>query len=123
MSAQPSDTCLFCGITRQEVNATRMRDGYTLGCGIESNTEAGFDYEELSPRHRWAAWRDLELHRMGIKPEAFEKYRNSRAFSIQYAACEDTVIGHLPSEGTEEDRQVFGTSKGQCITCGKKDVA
>ena len=36
--------CLICGISRSVVDAVRNREGYTLGCSIESNTEAGFYY-------------------------------------------------------------------------------
>ena len=75
--------CLICGISRVEVDAVRKREGYTLGCGIESNTEAGFYYDELSPRHRWRPWKDSELTRMGIKPEVVEHYRTAQALISQ----------------------------------------
>lgn len=124
MSARKSrsDTCLICGVSEAEVKRVRSKDGYTLGCGIESNTEAGFDYEELSPRHRWRQWNAAELQSAGIKPEVWDKYRLSRADYLMWAACEDRVRGHVLSDGSEEDRYFFGTEAGQCITCGKKDL-
>ena len=110
-----SECCLICGISKAEVVAVRNREGYTLGCGIESNTEAGFDYEELSPRHKWKPWSDRALAVSGIKGEAFEKYRNARADSLRYAACEDTVRGHNYAEGASE----YGLEDGECWDCGK----
>lgn len=92
----------------------RKRDRYTLGCGIESNTENGHDYEELSPRHRWAPWRDAELVRMGIKPEACERYRTADWPTIQYAACDDTQRGHVYV--TESDG--YSPPVGTCWQCG-----
>jgi len=111
-------TCLYCGISEAEVIATRNREGYTLGCGIERSTESGLDYEELSERHRWADWKDAELDRMGIKPEAYEKHRRSTIFNIQWAACDDTKRGHAPA--TYDDvTEMFANYTGQCIACGK----
>lgn len=92
----------------------RSREGYTLGCGIESNTENGFDYDELSPRHRWAPWRDAELLRMGIRPEAFVRYRTAAAHAIQYAACADTKSGHVYV--TKDDP--YSPAVGTCWKCG-----
>lgn len=109
--------CLICGITRAEVQAVRSRDGYTLGCGIESNTENGFDYEELSPRHRWAPWRDAELDRMGIRAEAFERYRTTMEAGVRYAACADTKRGHVIA--TDDDVREWGYGVGQCLACGR----
>lgn len=110
--------CLICGTTREEVDAVRRRHGYTLGCGIESNTEAGFDYEELSPRHRWSPWRDSDLDRAGIRPNAFSKYRTATHAEIQYAACEDTKQGHVQAS----DELGLGLEPGQCFLCGKNGV-
>lgn len=106
--------CLICGVTEAEVVAVRNRDGYTLGCGIESNTENGFDYDELSPRHRWKPWRDAELGRMGIKPEAYDRYRMTMEAGIRYAACIDTRRGHVYV--TEADR--YSPPAGTCWGCG-----
>ena len=108
--------CLICGITRAEVDAVRSRDGYTLGCGIESNTENGYDYEELSPRHRWAPWRDSELDRMGIRAEAFDRYRTTMEAGILLAACVDTKRGHIYV--TEHDK--FSPPVGTCWGCGAR---
>ncbi|MBK0419980.1 hypothetical protein JD276_13160 [Leucobacter sp. CSA1] len=110
--------CLICGITRQQVQYVRNREGYTLGCGIESNTEDGYDYEELSPKHRWAPWRDKHLAEMGIKPEAFDRYRTEIAAGVAYAACEDTVRGHNYNRG---DSKEFGVANGECWVCGKHE--
>lgn len=109
-------SCLICGVSRAEVDATRRSKGYTLGCGVESNTESGFDYEELSPRHRWAPWTDRHLAVWGIKPEAFDKYRESVEMGIRYASCEDTVRGHV--RATSGDSELFGFPVGTCIGCG-----
>lgn len=109
--------CKICGISEAEVIAVRNRDGYTLGCGIESNTEAGFDYEELSPRHRWALWRDRELDLMGIKAEAYGRYRESDWSSIQYAACDDTKAGHY---FVKEPNEFLSLPVGTCMACGKR---
>jgi hypothetical protein len=98
------------------VDAVRARDGYTLGCGVESNTENGHDYEELSPRHRWKPWRDGELDRMGIKREAFDRYRTSALPSIQYAACDDTKRGHVwVTQGDD-----YSPPVGTCWQCGAR---
>jgi hypothetical protein len=111
---------LICGVTEAEVTATRSRDGYTLGCGLESNTENGFDYEELSPRHRWAPWRDSELNRMGLKPEAFDRYRSTMESGIRYAPCDDTKRGHVYP--TRRDVADFGLDASRCWGCGAKPV-
>ena len=110
-----SRECKICGISEAEVVAVRNRDGYTLGCGIESNTESGSDFEELSPKHRWVPWRDLELDLMGIKPEAFARYRESILFGIQYAACDDTKRGH---RYVEEPDALHLIPVGTCLGCG-----
>lgn len=107
-------SCLICGVTEAEVVAVRNRERYTLGCGIESNTENGFEYDELSPRHRWAPWRDSELDRMGIKPDAFDRYRLTMVAGIQYAACADTKPGHVYV--TEADP--YFPPVGMCWKCG-----
>lgn len=115
------DHCLICGVSRAEVDAVRRRDHYTLGCGIESNTEAGYDYEELSPRHRWRPWSDRQLAAMGIKREAFEKYRDADSMSIQWAACDDTVRGHQVVKNADPEMLRFaGLKIGQCHLCGKQ---
>lgn len=114
------DNCLICGISRAEVDAVRHREGYTIGCGIESNTEAGFDYEELSPRHRWRPWKDSELTRMGIKPEVVDRYRTFTIFELQYAACEGTVHGHTPA--SSEWAEFSGMKEGQCLKCWKEQA-
>lgn len=114
-------SCLFCGVTEAEVNDVRRREHYTLGCGIEHNTENGFDYEELSPRHRWAPWSDRELDRMGLKPEAYDRYRTTIMAGIQYADCEDTKLGHFYPEDYEQPHP--GLPSGECWNCGKKRVA
>ena len=107
-------TCLFCGISETEVKAVRNREGYTLGCGIESNTENGFDYDELSPQHRWKPWGDKNLAVMGIKPSAYDKYRTAIAQDIGFAACEDTIRGH--NFAVADDAE-FYIKEGQCWSC------
>lgn len=116
--------CLFCGVSEDRVLSVRRRDGYTLGCGIESNTESGFDYEELSERHRWADWHDAELARLGLKPEVFDQYRRASEADIRWADCEHRVSGHIVAEETitASDEYGYGIDKGQCIECGKKDA-
>ena len=112
--------CLICGISRVEVDAVRKREGYILGCGIEYNTEAGFDYEEPSPRRRWRPWKDSELTRMGIKPEVVDHYRTAQEIDILYAPCEDTVQGHKMI--TEDDAFLvnIGRTIGTCVSCGEE---
>lgn len=109
--------CLICGISKAEVIGIRNRDGYTLGCGIESNTENGYDYEELSPRHRWAPWRDADLDRMGLKRHAFDRYRTTIESGIRYAACDDTKRGHVYP--TQSDSDSYGMPIDMCWGCGK----
>lgn len=111
-----ASTCLICGVAKAYVTRVRATEGYTVGCGVESNTESGFDYEELSPRHRWAPWTDRQLTAMGIKPEAFDRYRTHPSGDIAYAACEDTVTGHNRAETAFPD---FGMKAGECWGCGK----
>ena len=112
--------CLICGISRAEVNAVRNREGYTLGCGIESNTEAGFDYDELSPRHRWRPWKDSELTLMGIKPEVVDHYRTAQEIDILYAPCEDTVQGHKMITEDDAFLEDIGGTIGTCVFCGEE---
>lgn len=107
--------CLNCG----ETKASIKRQGITL-CGIEG----GYEYRELEhefPNHRWADWRDDELARMGVKPEAFGRHRRTNALTFQWIACEDTVRGHRPSP--KDDIEFMGVVKGQCILCGKTPVS
>lgn len=112
------DHCLHCGISRAEVNAVRKREGYTLGCGVESNTEAGFDYEELSERHKWSPWSDKQLRKAGIKESAMSRYRTSCEIEIIYAPCDDTVHGHSWVFG--EDAKLHGLPVGLCVNCGQR---
>ena len=116
-------SCLHCGIGEAEVKAVRARDGYTLGCGIESNTEAGFDYEELSPMHRWAPWKDGELKRLGIKPESYEKYRTDTSGGLMYAACDDRLQGHRIAAKDIHWGDYLMHPAGECIECGYRDSA
>lgn len=114
----PTDrTCLFCGISEAEVLHTQSKEGYTLGCGVESNTENGFDYEELSPRHRWKSWSDNEIQKLGVVPEKYDTYRRKTVFNIQYSPCLDQIRGHQYATGAPED---YGLEEGQCWSCGKK---
>lgn len=110
-----SRECLHCGESSAYVDSIRARDGYTVGCGIESHTEGGYDYEELSPKHRWVDWKDSELSRFGVKPEAFEKHRRTSSRSFQWISCEDTVRGHVIMDKDEPD---YGVRAGGCMLCG-----
>lgn len=108
----PDRECLQCG----ETPASIKRQGIVL-CGIVS----GYYEPELSeewPRHRWADWRDSELRRFGVKPEAFDRHRRTPALHFQWIACDDTVIGHRPAR--EDDMEFMGVTKGQCVLCGKE---
>jgi hypothetical protein len=109
--------CLQCGETKFSLKAQRI-----IMCAIEG----GYEYREIEaewPRHRWADWRDDELDRMGIRPEAYEKHRRSDVFNLQWAGCEDTKRGHVLAT-KESDWADFGCRIGQCISCGKRvDVA
>lgn len=109
------DVCLHCGQSREEVKRNQTYCA-TLTSGEYIEVDAEWE------RHRWADWSDADLRRSGIREEAFEKHRRSSVFDLQWAGCEDTVRGHAPSDGSAEHREVFGTVKGQCTLCGKKDV-
>lgn len=108
--------CLYCGIEYAVVVKVRNRDGYTLGCGLEYNSEGGEYYEELSPQHRWSPWPDKFLASMGILPEKFEKYRLEPYLSMGYAPCEDKIHGHSTAEQDDEE---FNMKTGHCWRCGK----
>lgn len=113
MSGLPKDVCLQCEQSRAEVKAKN-----TI-CGIEE----GYEYRELVaewPRHHWRDWPDKALAGAGIIPERYEDYRRSPGMTLQYAACEDTVRGHVLATN-ERDYEDFGAHIGQCIACGKKD--
>ena len=53
------------------------------------------------------------------KAEAYDDFRRARTFDIEWAGCDNTIRGHIPSDGSDEDRQWFGTVAGQCINCRK----
>jgi hypothetical protein len=111
----PVDTCLQCEQSRAEVKAKE-----TI-CGIVE----GYEYRELVaewPRHHWRDWSDRTLAGIGIRPERYDEYRRASGMSLQYAACEDTVRGHIPAT-QESDYDDFGARVGQCIACGKKGAA
>lgn len=106
--------CLHCGETPSSIK----RQGIVL-CGIVS----GYYEPELSeewPSHRWADWRDAELARFGVLPEAFERHRRTPEMHFQWIACEDTVRGHCPAKA--EDVGFMADRVGQCVLCGKADV-
>lgn len=106
--------CLNCGETPSSIK----REGIVL-CGIVE----GYYEPELTeewPRHHWVDWRDAELARFGVKPEAYDRHRRTRTLNFQWIACEDTVRGHVLSDGSDADREMYGAVAGQCIACGKK---
>lgn len=102
--------CLNCGETKSSIK----RQGIVL-CGIMG----GYECPELEyefPHHQWADWSDAFLTRMGVKPEAFDRHRRTRAMSFEYIPCEELVQGHRISfDGDAE----FGMKPGQCWLCGK----
>jgi hypothetical protein len=105
--AVSSTECLHCGQTREGV-----KRGNAI-CGIEG----GYEYREIEeewPRHRWADWNDQDLTGFRIIPEAFERYRRTPIMAMQYAACIDTMSGHVYAE---EDNE-WGDRAGRCISCG-----
>lgn len=111
----PVDTCLQCEQSRAEVKANE-----TI-CGIVE----GYEYQELVaewPKHHWRDWSYRELERFGILPARWDEYRRARLADLQYAPYEDTKRGHTPAKN-ERDYEDFGCIIGQCIDCGKKDVA
>lgn len=100
--------CLHCGQTKAEIKRNETF------CGIVS----GYEYRELEaewPRHRWADWRDTELDRMGILPEAYDRHRRESVMTTQYVACADTKRGHVYPR--KEDAE-FGIPEDQCWACG-----
>lgn len=103
--------CLHCGETPESIRRKRI-----VVCGIME----GYETPELSvefPRHRWVDWRDSELTRFGVKPDAFEKHRRTPVTTFQWIDCKDTVRGHHPAD--ENDVGVMADRVGQCIFCGK----
>lgn len=105
-----TDICLHCGEYRQAVRQEK------LICGIMS----GYEYPELDfefPSHRWADWKDRDLKVHGIKPEAYDKYRRSSLYDLEYAECDDKVTGHRPAQ---DDDPKYGFVKGVCMDCGQQ---
>jgi|SRR6185437_6270918 len=107
--------CLNCG----ETPSSLKQNGIVL-CGIEE----GYEYRELAyefPRHRWVDWKDAELAKAGIRPEAFDKHRRTPMMHLQWVGCDDTVRGHIAAK--PEDVGLFADREGQCILCGRAPVA
>ncbi|AOZ64637.1 hypothetical protein SEA_CHUBSTER_86 [Arthrobacter phage Chubster] len=104
-TVEDSRECLHCGQTRGQVRA-------------EGNGCATVDYEghcqEDWPQHRWADWKPEEIPNY-IKTEAKHKYVRWNIATLQYAACEDTIKGHVYPV-TDEDKSFF--QAGRCIFCG-----
>ncbi|AWN07699.1 hypothetical protein HOT31_gp028 [Microbacterium phage Hendrix] len=111
----PAGTCLHCQQTRAEVKANQT---YCATLTTGEYTEVDQEW----PRHRWADWGNIALLAAGIKPEYFNLYRRASQWDLEWAACEHLTRGHIPSNGSKEDREWFGTEKGQCVACGKKNV-
>lgn len=97
--------CLHCGETPESIKRDRI-----VVCGIMEGYELAYEF----PRHRWADWRDSELARLGVKPEAYEKHRRTPLLHFAWMGCEDTLRGHhiLTRDGA------YGR-RGQCTVCGK----
>lgn len=110
------DHCLYCGVSRAEVNAVRKREGYTLGCVIKSNNQDGFSYEESYPCHKWSPWSDKQLRAVGIKESAMSRYRTASQDVVMGAPCDDTIHGHARVSG--ETAKLHGLPDGSCIACG-----
>jgi hypothetical protein len=109
--------CLNCGETPTSIKRQRI-----VLCG----SVEGYETPELTeewPRHRWADWRDADLAGFGVKPEAYDRHRRTRTMTFQWIACEDTIRGHVLSDGSDEDREMYSAVAGQCIACGKKNAA
>ena len=104
-----SDVCLQCGETRGAVKAER------LYCVTGSTGEGGFEADHEYAHHRFAPWKDDELARAGIRPEAYERHRYSSIFELQYAPCEDEISGHRPATAEQLE---WVDQVGQCIKCG-----
>lgn len=109
-----SRSCLNCGIERSVVRTVRRAEGYTLGCGFESTSENGTEFDEISSHHRWAPWSDGELANMALRPEAFDRYRMCSVDEVMYAVCDDTLRGHSFGAGFED----LGIDPDECFFCG-----
>lgn len=102
--------CLQCGETKSSIRA----QGIVL-CGIVE----GYETPELAyefPHHRWADWKDGELARFGVRPEAFDKHRRTQERDFEWISCEDTVRGHHAA--TSEDVPDWASRVGECALCG-----
>lgn len=76
MSARRSDRCLNCDESRGAV-----RDNGIICCSVDYFGEVDQEFGN----HRWKPWTDSELSRMGIPPEAYEKYRTEPVATLPYA--------------------------------------
>lgn len=103
--------CLQCGETSSSIKA----QGIVL-CGV---VEGYYEPElvEEWPRHRWVDWRDSDLARFGVKPDAYDRHRRTPALTFQWIACDDTQRGHIPARA--DDVPDFASHVGQCICCGR----
>lgn len=80
----------------------------------------GYEYVELEygwPAHRWRDWKDHELAPLGIKPEAYDKYRRTPILHLEWLGCDDTVRGHQFAT-SYADQEWSGARIGQCTQCG-----
>jgi hypothetical protein len=103
------DRCLHCDETR---GAIRAGD---LDCA----TESGVEYREIDAEwdhHRFDSWTETELAAAGIHPTAYTSHRRTNISALQWAACTDTVRGHI--RGTPDDVGRFVDHIGDCIRCG-----
>ncbi|MFE6966986.1 hypothetical protein ACFVAJ_17880 [Agromyces sp. NPDC057679] len=104
-------SCLQCG----ETPASLKLNDIDI-CGIAG----GYEYVELRelwPRHRWADWKDSELAKFGVKPEAYDKYRRASLFDLEYVDCADLITGCIRIV-TKADVELFDLKIGTCIGCG-----
>lgn len=105
-----STLCLQCGESRGAVRAEK------LYCAILTGGET-VEVDEDFPHHRWADWRDTELERFWIRPEAYDRHRRTPLRHMQWVACDDTIRGHNYATETDTD---LGIREGQCWACGQQ---
>ena len=78
----------------------------------------GYEYFECEAEwdaHHWEDWSDAELAAAGIRPESFERYRREPERTLQYAACEDQIQGHIMATKNDDFFEY-----GRCISCDKR---
>lgn len=115
MTDDSDPICLQCGERRSAVRAESL-----YCCTISGGESPEVDQEW--DRHRWADWTDRELAALGVRSEAYDKHRRTDTSTFPWIACDDTVRGHVPADAEAVGRG-WADRVGQCMACGKKNIA